>query len=135
MPDIVYALILVYAFGVGSVALMSNFWGFWLSMVIFSFGELIVVPTGTAYVANLAPVDARGRYMGIYWMTWGLARAVAPVAGGLLNDRISPHSVWYGGLMIGVASTLGLALLGRSQALAARRGPLAGPEAPQGVAG
>ena len=110
--------ILVYAFGVGSVALMSSFWGFWLSMVIFSFGELIVVPTGTAYVANRAPVDARGRYMGIYWMTWGLARAVAPVAGGLLNDRISPHSVWYGGLMIGVASTLGLVLLGRNPGLA-----------------
>jgi MFS family permease len=103
---------LVYAIGVGSVALMSSFWGFWLSMVIFSFGELIVVPTGSAYAANRAPIDLRGRYMSVYWMTWGLARAVAPVAGGFLNDQISPHAVWYGGLLIGLASTAGLYLLG-----------------------
>ena len=107
---------LVYAVGVGSVALMSSFWGFWLSMVIFSMGELIVVPTGTAYVANRSPIELRGRYMSIYWMTWGLARAVAPVVGGFLNDRVSPHAVWYGGLLIGLTSTLGLFLLGRRKA-------------------
>ncbi len=103
---------LVYAIGVGSVAMMSRFWGFWLSMVVFSLGELIVVPTGTAYVANRAPLEMRGRYMSIYWMTWGLARAVVPVVGGFLNDQISPRAVWYGGLLIGLASTLGLFLLG-----------------------
>jgi MFS family permease len=107
---------LVYALGVGSVALMSGFWGFWLSMVIFTLGELIVTPTGTAYAANRAPADFRGRYMSIYWMTWGLARAVAPVVGGCLNDRISPHAMWYGGMLIGLASTLGLFLLAGNQA-------------------
>ena len=103
---------LVYAVGVGSVAMMSSFWGFWASMVVFSLGELIVVPTGTAYVANRSPIDLRGRYMSIYWMTWGLARTVAPVAGGLMNDHISPHAIWYGGLLIGLSSAAGLFLLG-----------------------
>jgi MFS family permease len=110
---------LIYALGVGSVALMSGFWGFWSSMVIISLGELVVSPTGTAYVANRAPADFRGRYMSVYWMTWGLGRALAPLAGGFLNDKISPHAVWYGGLMIGLASTLGLFLLGRNRALSA----------------
>ena len=115
---------LVYALGVGSVALMSSFWGFWLSMVIFTFGELIVAPTGTAYIANRAPAGLRGRYMSIYWMTWGVARAVAPVVGGILNDRISPHAVWYGGLLIGLASTLGLFLLAGARGRAALPDPL-----------
>ena len=115
---------LVYAVGVGSVALMSSFWGFWVSMVIFSTGELIVVPTGTAYVANRAPIDLRGRYMSVYWMTWGLARAVAPVVGGVLNDRISPHAIWYGGLLIGLASVAGLFLLDSSRARAAVAEPV-----------
>jgi predicted MFS family arabinose efflux permease len=109
---------LIYALGVGSVALMSGFWGFWSSMVIMSLGELVVSPTGTAYVANRAPAEYRGRYMSVYWMTWGLGRALAPLAGGFLNDRISPHAVWYGGLLIGLSSTLGLFLLGRSRSLA-----------------
>jgi MFS family permease len=100
--------ILVYAFGAGSVALMSGFWGFWLSMVILTFGELIVVPTASKYVADLAPVTMRGRYMSLYWLGWGLARAAAPMTGGLLNDGFSPKAIWIGGLSIGLASTIGL---------------------------
>ncbi len=101
----------IYALGVGSVALMTNFWGFWLSMVIMSFGELILVPTGSKYVADIAPENLRGRYMSIYWLTWGLARAAAPMVGGYLHDAIAPQAIWWGGLAIGLASTLGLFLL------------------------
>ena len=108
----------IYALGVGSVAMMSGFWGFWSSMVIISLGELVVAPTGTAYAANRAPADFRGRYMSVYWMTWGLGRALAPLVGGFLNDKISPHAVWYGGLLLGLSSTLGLFLLGSSRSLA-----------------
>jgi MFS family permease len=105
----------VYALGVGSVALMSNFWGFWVSMVILRFGELILIPTGTTYAANRAPADLRGRYMTIYWFTWGLARAAAPLVGGFLNDAISPKAIWTGGLAIGTVSTLILLILARKK--------------------
>lgn len=105
----------VYALGVGSVALMSSFWGFWLSMVILTFGELILVPTASTYVANISPPELRGRYMSIYWLTWGVSRGTAPLLGGFLNDTISPRAIWLGGLAIGLLSTLGLFLLTRFQ--------------------
>jgi MFS family permease len=104
---------LVYALGSGSVALMSSFWGFWLSMVILTFGELTLVPTATKYVADLAPADLRGRYMSIYWLGWGLARTLSPIIGGFLNDNIAPRAIWIGGLLVGLTSTLGLFLLSR----------------------
>lgn len=104
---------LVYALGTGSVALMTRFEGFWLSMVILTFGELIVVPTASKYVADLAPAVSRGRYMGSYWLAWGLARGLAPLVGATLNDRISPQAIWLGGLAIGLTSALGLLLLSR----------------------
>ncbi len=44
---------LTYALGVGSVALMKNFWGFWASMVFMTFGELILIPTVSKYIADL----------------------------------------------------------------------------------
>jgi len=103
----------VYALGVGSVALMTGFWGFWLSMVIMSMGELILVPTGSKYVADIAPEDLRGRYMSVYWLTWGLARAAAPMVGGYLHDGIAPQAIWWGGLLIGLLSSSGLFLLSR----------------------
>jgi MFS family permease len=104
---------LIYALGVGSVALMTGFWGFWLSMVILTFGELTLVPTASKYVADLAPADLRGRYMSIHWLGWGLARTLAPLIGGFLNDNIAPQAIWIGGLVIGLTSTLGLFMLGR----------------------
>ncbi len=104
---------MIYALGVGSVALMSGFWGFWLSMVILTFGELTVVPTASTYVANISPPELRGRYMSVYWLAWGISRGGAPLIGGWLNDNISPHSIWIGGLVIGLTSSLGLLLLSR----------------------
>jgi MFS family permease len=105
---------LIYALGTGSVALMSGFWGFWLSMVILTLGELTLVPTTSKYVADLAPADLRGRYMSVQWLGWGLARTFAPIIGGYLNDNIAPQAIWIGGLLIGLTSTLGLFFLSRA---------------------
>ncbi|HEX9333009.1 MAG TPA: MFS transporter, partial [Anaerolineales bacterium] len=104
---------LIYAVGAGSVALMSRFWGFWLSMVILTFGELTLVPTASKYVADLAPANLRGRYMSVYWLGWGLARTISPILGGFLNDNIAPRAIWIGGLLVGLTSTFGLFLLSR----------------------
>jgi MFS family permease len=104
---------LIYATGAGSVALMSSFPGFWLSMVILTFGELVVVPTASKYVADQAPANLRGRYMGVYWLGWGLARTLAPLIGGFLNDAIAPRAIWVGGFIIGLISVTGLVLLSR----------------------
>jgi MFS family permease len=104
---------LIYAVGTGSVALMNSFWGFWLSMVILTFGELTLVPTASKYVADRAPADLRGRYMSIYWLGWGLARTLSPMIGGFLNDNIAPHAIWVAGLLLGLISALGLFLLNR----------------------
>lgn len=102
---------IIYAIGVGSVAVMANFWGFWVSMVILTFGELTIVPTASKYVADIAPADLRGRYMSVYWFGWGFARTLSPLIGGFLNDNISPQAIWIGGITIGLSSALGLILL------------------------
>jgi MFS family permease len=107
---------LIYALGAGSVALMSSFPGFIASMVVLTIGELVVVPVASKYVADLAPADLRGRYMSVYWLSWAGSRAIAPLVGGFVNDRISPIAIWYVALLIGLTSAAGLG------ALAARSG-------------
>lgn len=106
---------LIYALSVGSVALMSGFWGFWFCMVMMTFGELTLVPTASKYAADVAPADMRGRYMSIYWLGWGLARTLAPLIGGFLNDNIAPQAIWVGGLLLGLTSAFGLLLLHQTQ--------------------
>ena len=104
---------LLYGIGVGSVALGSSFAAFWLSMVIMTVGEMLATPTGTTLTANLAPPDMRGRYMGIYGLTWGIGVGIGPVIGGLANDYIAPVAIWYTGLAMGLVATAGLLLLTR----------------------
>lgn len=108
---VIAAGMFIYAIGAGSVALAAGFWGFWLSMVILTFGELTLIPTASKYVADISPENMRGRYMSLYWFGWGIARGIAPLIGGWLNDNISPKSIWIGGLLFGLTSVLGLILL------------------------
>jgi MFS family permease len=111
---------LFYAAGAGSVALGAGFWGFWLSMVILTVGELLIAPTGTAVAANLAPPDMRGRYMGLYGLTWGVSFGIGPVIGGYINDNIAPRAIWIFAFAVGLAATAGFLLLRRR--LAGRSG-------------
>lgn len=105
----------LYAVGTGSIALGQGFWAFWLSMVVMTLGELLLVPTGTALAANMAPADMRGRYMGVYSLGWGVASGIGPVIGGLLNDTIAPAATWLAGLGFGLLSAAGFMLLSRRQ--------------------
>ena len=104
---------LFYALGVGSVAWGVGFTGFLLSMVILTVGEMIMIPTSTALTANLAPPDMRGRYMGVYGLTWGVAMGIGPVLGARLNDQVAPVAIWYAGLALGAIAMIGFLMLGR----------------------
>ena len=97
---------LFYAVGVGSVSWARGLGGFWISMVVMTMGELIVMPTSSTYAASLAPADMRGRYMSLYGLTWPVASGIAPVMGGFLNDTFGPAMTWYGGFVAGMLSTL-----------------------------
>ncbi|MBN1450145.1 MAG: MFS transporter [Anaerolineales bacterium] len=103
-----------YAIGVGSVVLGTGFWSFWTSMVIITIGELIIVPTSSTYVANLAPADMRGRYMSIYGLTWSLSIGIGPLLGGFLSDSFGPPATWIGGLVIGLLSTITFFIIERT---------------------
>lgn len=104
---------LIYALSAASVSLASGFGGFWISMVVMTVGEMILVPTATTYVANRAPADMRGRYMSLYGLTWSIARGIGPAYGGFLNDRLGPKFIWYGGFLVGLVSVTWLLVLGR----------------------
>ncbi len=106
---------LLYALANGSVALASGFWGFWISMVIMTCGELILMPTASTHVANLAPADMRGRYMSLFGLSWPVAAGIAPVMGGILSDRFGPPTIWYGGLSIGLVATLVFVVLAKAK--------------------
>jgi len=97
---------LLYAVAVASVAFGRSYWAFWTSMVVMTLGELLVVPTSSTYAANLAPPDKRGRYMGLYGLTWTGAQSIGPLFGGFLSDSLGPQAPWFGGGLIGLVAVI-----------------------------
>jgi MFS family permease len=97
---------LIYAAAVSSVALAQGFWGFWVSMILMTIGELILVPTATTFAANQAPAEMRGRYMSIYSLTWPAASGIGPLVGGILNDRVGIFAPWLAGGVSGILASL-----------------------------
>ena len=95
------------------VGVSSQFWGFWLAMVVMTFGELITAPTATAFVANLAPQDQRGRYLGLFGLTWHVAMAIGPFTAGILTDNYGIRSPWFAGAVVGALAVAAYALLDR----------------------
>jgi MFS family permease len=106
---------LFYSVGVGSIAFGSTFFAFAASIVIMTIGELLIAPTATTTVANLAPSDMHGRYLGAFWVTVEIARAIGPVVGGLLNDNLAPAAIWYAGGAMALLGALMFARMARGQ--------------------
>ena len=74
---------------------------------LFTFGEMISMPVTGAYVADLAPADRRGLYMGTYGMVWAAAFVFGPSLGMCLFG-ISRTVLW---LSCGVLGIVAAALI------------------------
>lgn len=104
--------------GALAAALSSNFWLFLLAMIILTIGELIWAPTSIAFVAKVAPIDMRGRYMGVYGVVSGMAWGIGPITSGYLYDNFAPVSVWYLALLLGMVCALAFGFIGKMASLA-----------------
>ncbi|MBI2845369.1 MAG: MFS transporter [Chloroflexi bacterium] len=112
MP-VLAAASLFTAIGAGSIAYFNTYLLFVVSMVVITIGELLASPTASAYVADAAPIDMRGRYMAAMSLSFGITFGLGPVIGGWLNDNLGPQAMWQGAMIFGLLSTVGFALLGR----------------------
>jgi len=99
--------------GALAAALSNNLWLFLLAMIIITIGELMWGPTSVAFVAKVAPIDMRGRYMGVYGAAGGIAWGIGPVTSGYAYDNIAPVSVWHLALVLAVACTLAFGFIGK----------------------
>jgi MFS family permease len=101
---------LLIALGFGGLVFATGVLGIVATTVVWTFGEMILMPNSAAYVANLAPAQRRGSYMGTYHMISSLAFALGPWLGTLLFDQFGALAVWTIALGVGLLSS---ALLSR----------------------
>ncbi|MFE0652764.1 MDR family MFS transporter [Streptomyces sp. NPDC059534] len=98
---------LLFAVGTGATALAGSSVAFAATVVVWTVGEMIHVPTNAAATARLAPEHARGRYQGVMGMSWAVAGFVAPIGAGLIVDGPGPDVLWAVTAAIGVLAAVG----------------------------
>jgi MFS family permease len=89
------------------------------AVAIWTFGEIIGASVAPAVIADLAPVELRGLYQGVFGSSWGLAFFVGPILGGRILQQQGAAALWLGcfGLCLLLAlGYLGLGRLARSRA-------------------
>ena len=97
---------MLIAIGFGALGLARAPIPIALTVVIWTFGEMIFFPSGTAYVADLAPPGRTGEYMGVFSASFSLSLIVGPWAGAALLDRFGPGVTWGVAFAVGTLAAL-----------------------------
>jgi MFS family permease len=97
---------LLYAIGFGALGLVEGLWSVAGTIVIWTFGEMLLMPAMSAYVTELAPAARRGEYMGLYTMAFSLAFTIAPGLGTEVLARFGSSTLWACCFATGVAGAV-----------------------------
>lgn len=96
---------LLAGIGFGSFAISTTAIPLVISIIVFTFGEMIFFPTATAYISEISPSDRRGEYMGYYQMTFSFAFSAGPWLGTVVYENYGSIILWSGALVFGLIST------------------------------
>lgn len=101
--------------GVGLIGVADTAFALILTVIAWTFAEMMYTPVATAYPGLLAPSHLRGRYQGAEGISITLAQTLGPAIGGLLFALSQPGH-W---VSCGVIGLLGAALILKAK----REGP------------
>ena len=97
---------LLAGIGFGGFAFSTTAITIAISIIIFTFGEMIYFPTTAAYASEIAPTDRRGEYMGYYQMTFSFAFSAGPWLGTVVYQHYGSEILWGGDFIFGLMTAL-----------------------------
>ena len=92
------------AFGFGSLGLGSSALFFATMVAIWTCGEIMQFPFKNAIVTDIAPVEIRARYLGLFGMMFGLAVTIGSPLGGQILTRFGAETLWIGTFAVSAAA-------------------------------
>ncbi|MDX3313135.1 MDR family MFS transporter [Streptomyces sp. NPDC054884] len=100
-------------YGFGLTAFAGSVGVFALTVCVWTLAEIVNAPTQTGIVVRLSPTHGRGRYQGMYTLSWAVASLVAPVMSGVVIDRFGAEWLWGLCAVVGTVAGAGYAVLMR----------------------
>ncbi|MFF4550414.1 MDR family MFS transporter [Streptomyces sp. NPDC001435] len=100
-------------YGFGLTAFAGSVGVFALTVCVWTLAEIVNAPTQTSLVVRLSPVHGRGRYQGMYTLSWSVAALVAPLMSGVVIDRFGAEWLWGMCAVVGTAAAIGYGVVMR----------------------
>jgi len=85
----------LFAIGFGALGLIASPAGVIATVVVWTFGEMLLFPAMSAHMAEIAPENRRGAYMGAYSMSLSISLTIGPWMGTQLLALLGPVRVWF----------------------------------------
>ena len=76
------------------------------AVIVWTIGEMMQAPFKQTVVTNLAPLELRARYMGLFSMSYAIALTIGAPVGGFILDRYGPRNFWMVCFCVAVAGVL-----------------------------
>jgi predicted MFS family arabinose efflux permease len=95
---------LLVAAGFGALAWARSLPAVVATVVVWTFGEMILVPSMSSWVADAAPPEKRGAYMGLYTMAFSFALVSGAPLGTSLLEHGGGRALWLTMLALGLVS-------------------------------
>jgi MFS family permease len=91
--------------GFGALIFVNSVFAAAATIVIWTFGEMILLPASSAFVSDIAPSKQAGAYMGLYMMGFSVAVAIGPWLGIQILEHYGSDAVWIGTFVCGCMTT------------------------------
>ncbi|MFE6941614.1 MDR family MFS transporter [Streptomyces chartreusis] len=104
---------LLAGYGFGLTAFAGSVGVFALTVCVWTLGEMLNAPTQTGLVVRLSPAHGRGRYQGMYTLSWSVAALIAPLMSGFVIDHLGAEWLWGLCAVVGTAAAIGYGALTR----------------------
>jgi len=105
---------LLLGLGFGLMPLGRGFAYAALTVVIWTFGEILSMPLVSALIAGRAVPEVRGRYMGIFSFAFSLAFIIGPAVGASIYGCFGGGVLWFGCGGVAVVLAIAFSVLKRS---------------------
>jgi MFS family permease len=80
--------------GFAGLSFAAQAWHVIALTVLWTFGEMILYPSATSYIADIAPAEHRGSYMSLYSTASNIGLFLGPWAGASLMGQMGAHGLW-----------------------------------------
>lgn len=80
--------------GFAGLYFASTQWDIILLTVLWTIGEMILYPSASSYIADIAPEEHRGSYMSLYSTTSNIGMMLGPWGGAIVMEHLGANGLW-----------------------------------------